>query len=365
MLGERLVAAGGSGFQYSCDEQVERRRGVSLAVDQRFDAGPVGGGAERRGERRVADSIGGEGSECGEPRGEVSAELRVAASCAYELEEQKREVAVERHRLGRWLLGRLLGLLYPGRELVVQELHEQALLGSEMVVQGALRAAGVLAHTIQRGRVIPVSCERATRRSEQASSGLGASLGLRSPSHFYTIKYISTIEYGSLAMARDGLTIESPKIGQQITFIRTAQDTDGAELVIEARMRRGAFMPPHRHLRQEETFDVLEGTGTFKVAGRRVVARAGERVKVPAGVSHRFRNRSDGDVRIRATLRPALRTEELFERLFALGAQGKVNKLGAPNPIITASLIREFREEFFYLGGVPVAVQRILAGARP
>jgi mannose-6-phosphate isomerase-like protein (cupin superfamily) len=166
-------------------------------------------------------------------------------------------------------------------------------------------------------------------------------------------------------MARDGLTIESPKIGQRITFIRTARDTDSAELVIEARMRRGAFMPPHRHLHQEETFDVLEGTGTFTVAGRRVVARAGEQVKVSAGVSHRFRNRSDGDVRIRATLRPALRTDELFERLFALGAQGKVNKLGAPNPITTAGLIREFRDEFFYLAGVPVAVQRILAGARP
>jgi mannose-6-phosphate isomerase-like protein (cupin superfamily) len=166
-------------------------------------------------------------------------------------------------------------------------------------------------------------------------------------------------------MARDGLTIESPKIGQQITFIRTAQDTDGAELVIEARMRPGAFMPPHRHLHQEETFDVLEGTGTFIVARRRIVAGAGDQVTIPAGVPHRFRNRSDGDVRIRATLRPALRTEALFERLFALGAQGKVNKLGAPNLITAASLIREFRDEFFYLAGVPIAMQRILAGARP
>ena len=148
-VGRRSVVAGGSGFEQRCDEEVERRRGVCLTVDQRFDAGPVGGGAQRRGERRVTDPVGGEGSERGEARGEVSAELGVAASCAYELEEQKREVAVERHRLGRWLLGRLLGLLDPGRELVVKQGHEQALLGSEMVVQGALRAAGVLADTIQ------------------------------------------------------------------------------------------------------------------------------------------------------------------------------------------------------------------------
>ena len=166
-------------------------------------------------------------------------------------------------------------------------------------------------------------------------------------------------------MTSTGLTIESPNIGQTITFLATAHDTAGAELVIEACMRPGAFMPPHRHLRQEETFDVLAGTGTFTVAGERIVAGADESVRIPTGVAHRFRNRSLEDVRVRATLRPALRTEELFERLFQLGAQGKVNKLGAPDPRTTARLIREFREEFFYLAAVPVALQRMLAGMRP
>ena len=75
-------------------------------------------------------------------------------------------------------------------------------------------------------------------------------------------------------MTASGLTIESPKIGQAITFLRTAKDTGGEELVIQARMRPGAFMPPHRHLHQEETFEVLEGAGTFMVSGRRIVARA-------------------------------------------------------------------------------------------
>lgn len=166
-------------------------------------------------------------------------------------------------------------------------------------------------------------------------------------------------------MVATGSTIESPKIGQAITFLATARDTDGRELVIEARMRPGAFMPPHRHLRQEEAFEVLAGTGTFTVAGQRIVARAGEQVHIPTGVAHRFRNRSREDVYVRATLRPALRSEELFERLFRLGAGGKVNKLGAPSPPTTARLIREFREEFFYLAAVPVWLQRILAGARP
>ena len=166
-------------------------------------------------------------------------------------------------------------------------------------------------------------------------------------------------------MAKAGLTLESPKIGQLITFVRTADDTDGAELVVEALMRPGAFMPPHVHLHQEETFDVIDGVGTFRIGRRKIVAGPGDDVVVPAGEAHRFRNRSDADVRLRATLRPALRTEDLFERLFRLGAEGRVNRLGAPSPLMTAGLIREFREEFFYLAGVPVALQRLLAGARP
>jgi quercetin dioxygenase-like cupin family protein len=166
-------------------------------------------------------------------------------------------------------------------------------------------------------------------------------------------------------MTTTGLTLESPKIGQTITFLQTAQDSNGERLVIEARMRPGAFMPPHRHLRQEETFEVLTGTGTFTVAGRKIIAGPGEQVQIAAGVAHRFRNASPDDVLVRATLRPAMRTEELFEQLFRLGAEGKVNRLGAPGAFTTMQLIREFRTEFFYLAGVPVWLQRLLAGARP
>ena len=130
-------------------------------------------------------------------------------------------------------------------------------------------------------------------------------------------------------------------------------------------MRPGAFIPQHRHLRQEDTIQVLAGTGTFSVAGRKIVAGTGEEVRIAAGVPHRFRNASGDDVLVRATLRPALRTEELFEQLFRLGAQGKVNKLGAPGPFTTMRLIREFRAELFYPAGVAVWLQRVLAGARP
>jgi mannose-6-phosphate isomerase-like protein (cupin superfamily) len=166
-------------------------------------------------------------------------------------------------------------------------------------------------------------------------------------------------------MTRTGLTIESPKTGQAITFVRTAADTGGKELVIEAEMTPGAFIPSHRHLHQAEAWDVLEGSGTFTVAGEKRNVGAGERLLVPAGTAHGLRNRSGSLLRARATLTPALRTEELFERLFTLGSQGKVNRIGAPSPLIGAQLIREFRDEFFYLAALPVSLQRLIAGTRP
>jgi mannose-6-phosphate isomerase-like protein (cupin superfamily) len=166
-------------------------------------------------------------------------------------------------------------------------------------------------------------------------------------------------------MTAAGLTLESPRIGQTLTFVRTAAETAGEELVIDAQLRPGASIPSHLHLHQEEAFEVLAGSGTFRVAGQRLTARPGEKLLVPAGVAHLFRNDSMVDVRIRGTLRPALRSEEIFERLFRLGAQGRVNRLGAPNPWTIAALIREYRDEFFYLPGIPIAMQRLLAGARP
>lgn len=234
-----------------------------------------------------------------------------------------------------------------------------------MVVKGALGAPRLLTHALGRRGVVAVFREGASSSGEKQRTGRASSLGLRATAHFYTIRYISTHQYKSVPVVTAGLTLESPRIGQTITFVRTAEDSAGAELVIEAVMRPGAFMPPHRHLHQEESFEVLTGTGTFTVAGQRIVAGPGGQVHVATGLAHRFRNRSDTDVRIRATLRPALRTEDLFARLFQLGSEGRVNKLGAPSPRKTAALIREFRDEFFYLAGIPVSLQRLLAGTRP
>ena len=159
-------------------------------------------------------------------------------------------------------------------------------------------------------------------------------------------------------MARPGQTIVSPPIGQAITFLQTRDTTGGELLEMEATLEAGSRIPDHVHLHQEERFLGLEGETTFWIGGRRTVLREGAELTIPARTRHRVRNESGAPVRVRAQLRPALRAEELFEALFALGAAGKVNRLGAPSPRRTARLLREHRDDFFYLGRVPPAVQR-------
>ena len=168
-------------------------------------------------------------------------------------------------------------------------------------------------------------------------------------------------------MARPGQTITSPPIGQTITFLATRETTGGERLEMEAVLQSGSRIPDHVHLHQEERFIGVEGEVTFWVRGERSVLRPGTRLTIPPRTRHRVRNESGAPARVRAELRPALRTEELFEALFALGAAGKVNRLGAPSPRRTARLLRDHRDDFFYLGRVPPVLQRamLLPLARP
>jgi quercetin dioxygenase-like cupin family protein len=159
-------------------------------------------------------------------------------------------------------------------------------------------------------------------------------------------------------MAQPGQSIASPPVGQVITFLETRESTGGELLEFEAVLDPGSRIPDHVHLHQEESWEGLEGEGTFWVRGQRTVLRPGGELTLAPGIRHRFRNESGAPTRVRVRLRPALRTEELFEALFELGRQGRTNRYGAPSPRQTARLLREHRDDFFYLSRIPPALQR-------
>jgi quercetin dioxygenase-like cupin family protein len=104
--------------------------------------------------------------------------------------------------------------------------------------------------------------------------------------------------------------------GVELQLIRTAAETDGELLEMEAAYAGTGTLPPeHLHPRQAERFEVLEGTIRAIVAGVERRYGRGETFEVPAGTPHQMAA-VDGPARMLWEVRPALRTAEFFERLY-------------------------------------------------
>lgn len=160
-------------------------------------------------------------------------------------------------------------------------------------------------------------------------------------------------------MIRAGDVIENPVTGERIVFRRTAADTGGEAVVIEAFVQPdGAVAAAHVHPGQEERFEILRGTIGMKVGREELVAGPGRRITVPAGTPHRFWNAGDGEAHFVCEVRPALQFEGLLETMFALAADGKTNRRGMPNPLRLA-VVAQAHFDTVQLPFPPALVQRL------
>src|SRR4051794_33258079 len=147
-------------------------------------------------------------------------------------------------------------------------------------------------------------------------------------------------------MAHPGQTLENPVSGEKITFIQTAGDTDGELLKIELELTPDGAVPgAHIHPEQEERFEIIEGTMTFRMGLKKIVAGPGEVVTVPAGKVHAFKKAGDESAKVRVQVRPALQMEQLFEPPVALAEKGRPRAKGRPKPLDLALFVRQYRRE--------------------
>ncbi len=114
----------------------------------------------------------------------------------------------------------------------------------------------------------------------------------------------------------------------------------------------------HIHPVQVERFEVIEGSVRVRIGRDHRRLSAGDVVEVAPGTPHGLVNDTSDEVRIRIELRPALKTEEFFERVFALAASGKVNRKGVPNPL-RAAVILEDSPDTVRVPGLPVRLQKV------
>ncbi len=108
--------------------------------------------------------------------------------------------------------------------------------------------------------------------------------------------------------------------GHSLLLVKTADETGGELLEMEASYSGEAGMPPaHLHPNQAERFEVLEGSMRTIIGGEERVFGEGEAFEVPVGTPHQMA--AEGPTRTRWEVRPALRTAEFFERLYGTGPE--------------------------------------------
>lgn len=100
--------------------------------------------------------------------------------------------------------------------------------------------------------------------------------------------------------------------GDLYTFLVTGEESAGAYFSMLATVPPQGGPPPHVHLKEDETFYVLEGTATFRLGDERIVAGPGDFVNIPKGLVHCFTNLSVNPVRMILTFTPA-GIEKFFE----------------------------------------------------
>ncbi|HKC73394.1 MAG TPA: cupin domain-containing protein [Chloroflexota bacterium] len=93
-------------------------------------------------------------------------------------------------------------------------------------------------------------------------------------------------------------------LGDTYTLKIAGEQTGGAFGLLEARVPPHSGPPPHRHLREDETFVVLEGALEFRANGRTVSAPAGTVIHVPRGTVHSYATVGTTPVRILFLVRP-------------------------------------------------------------
>jgi hypothetical protein len=109
-------------------------------------------------------------------------------------------------------------------------------------------------------------------------------------------------------------------------------------------MAPGGFIATaHVHPFAEERFEVGGAPVMIQVGRTQRLYEPGEVAVVPAGVPHNWWNPSAEESATLIQLRPALDMETVFETMFGLAADGKVNRKGMPNPLQMMVLARAYR----------------------
>ena len=121
--------------------------------------------------------------------------------------------------------------------------------------------------------------------------------------------------------------------GELMTFLITGEETNGAFFLAEISVAPGGGTPPHIHQREDESFQLLEGSLTIQVGGDTITASAGDLVFLPRGIAHSFQNSGTCDAKALVLVTPA-GLEGFFSEVFEPAADRSATPPSASRELI-------------------------------
>ena len=110
--------------------------------------------------------------------------------------------------------------------------------------------------------------------------------------------------------------LDMTPLGMKFTVLKSGAQTNGKSLELHWVLLPGCNMKDplvHIHPNAIETYEILEGEMEFFINDKWVTAKKGDKLSVPIGVTHTFRNPTNEIVTVFNTHQPALQMEEYFE----------------------------------------------------
>lgn len=164
------------------------------------------------------------------------------------------------------------------------------------------------------------------------------------------------------------LWAHNPVTGELARIVTPASESPRESIQVELFLQPGAAVAAaHVHPSLIERFEVVEGEVAFLLDGAERVVGSGDGVaEVSPGTVHDWWNAGEGLARVMAEVEVAAgaaadsaeRFLALIEVLWSLGAEGRTNGKGMPDPLWMAAIGREYGD-VFRLAKPPAIVQAV------
>ncbi|MGC4036327.1 MAG: cupin domain-containing protein [Chitinophagaceae bacterium] len=146
----------------------------------------------------------------------------------------------------------------------------------------------------------------------------------------------------------------------QIRFLQTAKDTKGKLLEMGTTYHSTTEKPPvHYHPYQTEHFTIVNGEMTVIIDHKTQVFKKGESFETTPGQSHAMWNESGKDTIVLWKITPAMNSENFFETINGLLADGRPVNKGIKG-LLQMSLTANKFSPVFRLAKPPFFVQKVV-----